>query len=212
MNMNLDAHKTTWVSVRLESSIWTIWTQIRARFMVYSLICEPLSNLICSEFTRKLSLTKYHITVWAPLLKRLKQWQMWYEMQNEKHLMKLVKNLQPSEDNDTDCLPEEKRVNQISTCRFCQVYIQGTLWFWVFIQCITVLISFLHKHTNKEQLLICDEDKTSETLMNQSFTYSASSNELLHSLVLHCVDHVCLEKQKILCFFSVIWLPPHWTL
>lgn len=91
MNMNLDAHKTTWVSVRLESSIWTIWTQIRARFIVYSLICEPLSNLMCSEFTRKLNLTKYHITVWSPLLKRLKQWQMWYEIQNEKHLMKLVK-------------------------------------------------------------------------------------------------------------------------
>lgn len=206
MNMNLDAHKTTWVSVRLESSIWTIWTQIRARFIVWFVSLY----LICSEFTRKLNLTKYHITVWSPLLKRLKQWQMWYEMQNEKHLMKLVKTCSHLKTlTQTVCL---KRVNQISTCRFCQVYIQGTLWFWVFIQCITVLISFLHKHTNKEQQLICDEDKTSETLMNPSFTYSASSNELLHSLVLHCVDHVCLEKQKILCFFSVIWLPPHWTL
>lgn len=211
MNMNLDAHKTTWVSVRLEFSIWTIWTQIRARFIVYSLICVPLSNLICSEFTRILSLTKYHIS----LISSVKEaqtvadviWNTEWETFNE-----AGKNLQPSEDTDTDCSPEEKRVNQISTCKFCQVYIQGTLWFWVFIQCITVLISFLHKHTNKEQQLICDDDKTWETLMNQSFTYSASSSELLHSLVLHCVDHICLEKQKILCFFSVIWLPPHWTL
>lgn len=57
-------------------------SQIRARFIVWL--------WACSKFTRKLSFTKRHITVWSPLLRGTKQWQMWHKMQNEKHLMKLV--------------------------------------------------------------------------------------------------------------------------